>query len=340
MADDLAILLLAESKVRALDNSEELKSYDAVLDASLPEHVKACRLQGAVSAFTSWLSETAVWMLWMRFSLVERKRQSTWTFLSLVLQDSSVVVSLLIRNAMTDTWGCRDGFRYRFICRLIEDACWLSFLVLLSLFAVWFASHAFSQSFLSSMREVGCGKNVKRSSILPLCYRAGCREHTGYSPLLTVCMNWKLCTKSVGWLFCSAPQKESDHRCKLPVNVVHEDSSYLYFPEREYIRRVQFVAALMWTTLYSDWSWFLNSAVIKSAECDFLQYYNESDTVFVDDFHLRNHQEIFWDYVDFGVWRCQVNLVHAIGNYTRITSRKSAKQIQKLGSHKGSGRGL
>ncbi|BBN00670.1 nuclear pore complex protein Nup98-Nup96 [Marchantia polymorpha subsp. ruderalis] len=60
MADDLAILLLAESKVRALDNSEELKSYDAVLDAPLPEHVKACRLQGAVSAFTSWLSETAV----------------------------------------------------------------------------------------------------------------------------------------------------------------------------------------------------------------------------------------------------------------------------------------
>ncbi|KAL3697517.1 hypothetical protein R1sor_011593 [Riccia sorocarpa] len=60
MADELAVLLLSESEIRAVDNSEELRSFDAVFDAPLPEHVKACRLQGAVSAFTSWLSETIV----------------------------------------------------------------------------------------------------------------------------------------------------------------------------------------------------------------------------------------------------------------------------------------
>jgi nuclear pore complex protein Nup98-Nup96 len=60
MADELASLLLKETHVKALDTSEELKGFDAVLDASVPEHIHACRIQGAVSAFTSWLSETVV----------------------------------------------------------------------------------------------------------------------------------------------------------------------------------------------------------------------------------------------------------------------------------------
>ncbi|CAM6098075.1 unnamed protein product [Calypogeia fissa] len=60
MADELASLLLVETHAKALDASEELKGFDAVLDAPVPEHIHACRIQGAVSAFTSWLSETVV----------------------------------------------------------------------------------------------------------------------------------------------------------------------------------------------------------------------------------------------------------------------------------------
>lgn len=58
MADELASLLLAETHAKALDSSEELQGFDAVLDAPVPEHIQACRIQGAVSAFTSWLTET------------------------------------------------------------------------------------------------------------------------------------------------------------------------------------------------------------------------------------------------------------------------------------------
>lgn len=59
MADELVSLLLAESKAKVpYDSSAELKLYNIVMDAPVPEDVHLCRLQGAVSAFTSWLLET------------------------------------------------------------------------------------------------------------------------------------------------------------------------------------------------------------------------------------------------------------------------------------------
>lgn len=60
MADELASLLLVETHAKALNTAEELKGFDAVLDAPVPEHIRACRIQGAVASFTSWLAETVV----------------------------------------------------------------------------------------------------------------------------------------------------------------------------------------------------------------------------------------------------------------------------------------
>ena len=56
MAHELATLLLSESKLKALhDEATELKLHHSVLDAPLPEDIHFYQLQGAASAFTSWL---------------------------------------------------------------------------------------------------------------------------------------------------------------------------------------------------------------------------------------------------------------------------------------------
>jgi hypothetical protein len=52
MADEIASLLLAEIKAQSLETDTEMKMFDIVLDAPLPEDVRMCRLQGAVAAFT------------------------------------------------------------------------------------------------------------------------------------------------------------------------------------------------------------------------------------------------------------------------------------------------
>eukprot|EP00250_Pteridium_aquilinum_P020942 c24994_g1_i1 orf=497-3847(+) len=59
MAHELATLLLAESKAKMFhDEAAELRLHNIVLDAPLPEDERLCRLQGAASAFTSWLLQT------------------------------------------------------------------------------------------------------------------------------------------------------------------------------------------------------------------------------------------------------------------------------------------
>lgn len=52
MADEISSLLLAESRTGSLETNTEMKMFDIVLDAPLPEDVRMCRLQGAVEAFT------------------------------------------------------------------------------------------------------------------------------------------------------------------------------------------------------------------------------------------------------------------------------------------------
>lgn len=59
MAHELATLLLTESKAEMLhDEAAELKVHNIVMDAPVPEDIQFCRLQGAASAFTSWLLQT------------------------------------------------------------------------------------------------------------------------------------------------------------------------------------------------------------------------------------------------------------------------------------------
>jgi nuclear pore complex protein Nup98-Nup96 len=57
MADEISSLLLGESKTQSVDKNTEMKMFDVVLDAPVPEDVRMCRLQGALSAFTNLLSD-------------------------------------------------------------------------------------------------------------------------------------------------------------------------------------------------------------------------------------------------------------------------------------------
>ncbi|CAK9866010.1 unnamed protein product [Sphagnum jensenii] len=57
MADEISVLLIAETKTAPLAINAEMEMYDTVLDAPLPEDARMCHLQGAVSTFTSWLLE-------------------------------------------------------------------------------------------------------------------------------------------------------------------------------------------------------------------------------------------------------------------------------------------
>jgi nuclear pore complex protein Nup98-Nup96 len=57
MADEISVLLIAETKTAPLAINTEMEMYDTVLDAPLPEDARMCHLQGAVSTFTSWLLE-------------------------------------------------------------------------------------------------------------------------------------------------------------------------------------------------------------------------------------------------------------------------------------------
>lgn len=57
MADEITTLLVAETRSQTLDVQTEMKMFDAVLDAPMPEDARMCRVQGAVTAFTSWLLE-------------------------------------------------------------------------------------------------------------------------------------------------------------------------------------------------------------------------------------------------------------------------------------------
>lgn len=59
MAHELATLLLAESKAKMFhEAAAELRLHNVVMDAPIPEDDRFCRLQGAASAFTSWLLQT------------------------------------------------------------------------------------------------------------------------------------------------------------------------------------------------------------------------------------------------------------------------------------------
>ena len=55
MADEISSLLLAETKTRALETNAEMKMFDVVLEAPLPEDVRIFRVQGAVAAFTKMI---------------------------------------------------------------------------------------------------------------------------------------------------------------------------------------------------------------------------------------------------------------------------------------------
>lgn len=59
MAHELATLLLSESKSKIVhDESTELKLHNIVMDAPVSVDERFCRLQGAASSFTAWLSQT------------------------------------------------------------------------------------------------------------------------------------------------------------------------------------------------------------------------------------------------------------------------------------------
>jgi len=57
MADEISSLLLEETKTQSLDINTEMKMFDIVLDAPMPEDVRLCRLQGALTAFTKLISD-------------------------------------------------------------------------------------------------------------------------------------------------------------------------------------------------------------------------------------------------------------------------------------------
>eukprot|EP01018_Ginkgo_biloba_P034003 Gb_10695 [translate_table: standard] len=50
-------LIMAADKERSYSQSMKMSFYDTILDAPIPEDICLCRLHGAVSVFTSWLSE-------------------------------------------------------------------------------------------------------------------------------------------------------------------------------------------------------------------------------------------------------------------------------------------
>ncbi|KAJ7532285.1 hypothetical protein O6H91_14G081000 [Diphasiastrum complanatum] len=57
MADEISKQLLTLSKSKFLSLSSEMRLYDAVMDAPVPADIQFCRLHGAISTFTSWLTE-------------------------------------------------------------------------------------------------------------------------------------------------------------------------------------------------------------------------------------------------------------------------------------------
>lgn len=57
MADEVASLLTSENKKDTHTRSLQMSCFDTITDAPVPEDLRLCRLQDAVSVFTSWLSE-------------------------------------------------------------------------------------------------------------------------------------------------------------------------------------------------------------------------------------------------------------------------------------------
>ncbi|XP_024531189.1 nuclear pore complex protein NUP96 [Selaginella moellendorffii] len=59
MADEVAALLVSESKVKRVDASLEMEIQSVAMEAGSPEDVQLCRLQGAVSSFSNWIVQIA-----------------------------------------------------------------------------------------------------------------------------------------------------------------------------------------------------------------------------------------------------------------------------------------
>lgn len=57
MADEVASQLMSENKEDVHTLSLQMSCFDTITDAPIPEDLRLCRLQDAVSVFTSWLSE-------------------------------------------------------------------------------------------------------------------------------------------------------------------------------------------------------------------------------------------------------------------------------------------
>lgn len=57
MADEVASLLMSENKKDAHTRSLQMSCFDTITDAPVPEDLRLCHLQDAVSVFTSWISE-------------------------------------------------------------------------------------------------------------------------------------------------------------------------------------------------------------------------------------------------------------------------------------------
>jgi nuclear pore complex protein Nup98-Nup96 len=57
MADEIAALLLAEAKSQSVDIGVQMRMFDTVLDAPMPEDARMCRVQGATTAFTKWITK-------------------------------------------------------------------------------------------------------------------------------------------------------------------------------------------------------------------------------------------------------------------------------------------
>lgn len=59
MADEVAVLLMSENRGSTQAQSLQISCFDTIIDAPVPEDLRLCRLQDAVSVFTSWLSEVS-----------------------------------------------------------------------------------------------------------------------------------------------------------------------------------------------------------------------------------------------------------------------------------------
>ncbi|GLJ48858.1 hypothetical protein SUGI_1030380 [Cryptomeria japonica] len=57
MADEVTSLLMSENRGDMQTQSLQISCFDTIIDAPVPEDLRLCRLQDAVSVFTSWLSE-------------------------------------------------------------------------------------------------------------------------------------------------------------------------------------------------------------------------------------------------------------------------------------------